>query len=83
MIDFLIRTFLGSRMHIEVGDIRRVPIPVLAPEQSWALSDLGRRAVSAAKARDREALRRVEAEVNRYVRDLYGMPPEADLWVVR
>ncbi len=29
VVDFLLRTFLGSRMHLEIGDMRRIPLPVL------------------------------------------------------
>lgn len=79
VVDFVTRTFLGSLMHIEVGDIRRLPVPVLSPEQSAALSELGCRAVAAAQAGDRTALARTKAEVNRYVRNLYGMPQECSV----
>lgn len=81
------RTFLGSRLQIEIGDLRRLPIPVLTPEQSETLDALGRRAVAAKKALDAasdgEALAEIEAELDRYVRDLYGFPHDLDLWVVR
>ena len=83
IVDFLMRTFLGSLMHIETGDMRRVPVPVLAPEQSARISGLGRDAISATGRGDRAAQRATEQAVDAFVRDLYGVPKEADLWVVR
>ncbi len=83
IVDFILRTFLGSRMHIETGDIRRVPIPVLSPAHSAGLSTLGRDAVAAVQRGHRTAQRAAEQAVDAFVRDLYGVPQEADLWVVR
>ncbi|MDA8201911.1 MAG: Eco57I restriction-modification methylase domain-containing protein [Chloroflexi bacterium] len=87
LLDFALRTFLGSRLQIEVGHIRRLPVPVLTADQSRELDTLGRRAVGAKAARDRgepgESLEALEAEVDRCVRELYGIAPDADLWVVR
>jgi hypothetical protein len=82
-VDFIVRTFLGSRMHIEIGDIRRVPVPVLSPDQSNALDALGAEAIAAKKGEGKRELAEIEAEINAYVRDLYGIPQDADLWVVR
>jgi len=83
IIDFIVRTFLGSLMHIEIGDIRRLPVPVLTPEQSSYLSQLGRTAVEMAKAGDSDGVRDQESRINRYVRDIYGIDKEAQLWVAR
>ena len=87
VLDFTLRTFLGSRMMIEVGDIRRLPMPVLAPDQKQALETFGSRAIAAKRAQDTgaagERLATVEGELNAYVRDLYGVPKDAELWVVR
>lgn len=82
-VEFIVRTFLGPMARIYIGDIRRVPVPVLAPEQSARLSALGREAVAAVQRGDRAALRAAEQTVDGFVRDLYGVPREADLWVVR
>jgi len=85
--DFLLRTFLGSRMHIEIGDIRRIPIPVLGAAESRRLTDLGARALAAKQALDEgrpgESLSPIESEIDHFVRDLYGIDRDADLWVVR
>jgi hypothetical protein len=87
LVDFLLRTFLGSRMHLEIGHMRRIPMPVLSPQQCEHLDALGRRALAAKTARDGgetgEALEAIEQEIDRYVRDLYGVAADADLWVVR
>jgi hypothetical protein len=87
VLDFILRTFLASRMNTHVGDLRRLPIPVLTPTQAADLTDLGRRALEAKRAKDEGKAERglieIEAEVDTYVRDLYGVRQDADLWVVR
>ncbi len=87
-VDFTLRTFLGSRMQIEIGDVRRLPIPVLSNDQAERLHDLGVRAARAKEALDRgerpaEPLGEIEAELDFYTRDLYGIPRDAAFWVVR
>jgi hypothetical protein len=85
--DFLVRTFLGSLMHVEIGDIRRLPIPVLSDLESECLNLLGDRAVAAKAASDGglhgEPLAQIEIELDAYVRELYRVPRDAELWVVR
>ena len=83
VLEFLVRTFLGSLMHFEIGDIRRVPLPVPSSAEAHALSQLGTAAVEATKADDRPQLAEIECQVNRLGRRLYGVPEEAELWVVR
>ena len=87
VVDFALRTLLGSRMHLEIGHVRRIPAPVLTEDGSARLHELGERAIAAKVARDRggvsESLETIEHEIDRYVRDLYGVPADADLWVVR
>ncbi|MGH2451336.1 MAG: Eco57I restriction-modification methylase domain-containing protein [Candidatus Limnocylindria bacterium] len=85
--DFAVRTLLGSRMQIELGDIRRLPVPVLDDAAGEELTDLGRRALSAKTATDvgdaAASLDEIEDESEERIRDLYGLSHEADLWVVR
>ncbi len=81
--EFIVRTFLGSLMHIEIGDIRRLPVPVLTPAQGTHLSQLGQAAVAAAQRGDRAAVAAIERDVNGTVRALYGVAAEETLWVVR
>ena len=87
VLDYTLRTFLGSRMHIELGDIRRLPIPVLSNTDSDRLTDLGRQALLAKELLDcgegGDELPDIEAELDAFVRELYGVPRDADLWVVR
>jgi hypothetical protein len=86
LLDFVIRTFLGSLMQIEIGHLRRVPVPVLTGAQVHELDELGRRAVAAKAGRDggqSADIAAVEREIDEFVRDLYGIPRDADLWVVR
>lgn len=82
-VDFILRTMLSSLMNIQVGDIRRIPIPVLSESQRDALESLTAEAVEAKSAGDSEALAAVEKKVHLAVRRLYGVPEDADLWVVR
>jgi hypothetical protein len=87
VVDFATRTFLGSRMHIETSDLRRLPIPVLSVEATERLDDLGSRAVEAKEAADLSGhysdIEVIEQELDEYVRNLYGVSSKADLWVVR
>lgn len=82
-VDYLVRTFLGSRMHVELGDIRRIPIPVLSPEQQSRLETLGNEAICAARAANRATIKRIECTINGEVRRLYDLSEEATLWVIR
>src|SRR5205807_1159048 len=86
VLDFVLRTFLGSRMNNQIGEIRRLPIPVLSDRHAARLTDLGRRALVAKEALDRGEgggeLPEIESELDPFVRELYGVPPNADLWVV-
>lgn len=86
VIDFILRTFLCSRMNVLIGDVRGIPLPVLSPEQIDQLSTLAESAI-AEKLRDDSGepnrLTEIEAKVDAYVRDLYGVPQDAELWVVR
>lgn len=83
IVDFLVRTFLGSRMQIELGDIRAVPIPVLTVDQSAWLDDAGRRATMATTNADVGDQHRIQTEVDAFARDVYGISSSAELWVVR
>lgn len=86
-LDFIVRALLGSRNMIEVGDIRHIPVPVLDASQSARFSSLGKKAVEFKQSADAggngEPLRRIEAEINAFVRDLYGVARDVELWVVR
>ena len=82
-IEYVLRTFLGSLMHFEIGDIRRIPVPVLAQEQVHQLSELGRAAVQAVQQGDRSHQVTIENAINDLVRQLYGIPAEEELWVAR
>lgn len=85
--DFAVRTFLGSRMHIEVGDVRHLVIPVLSDTDAERLTALGAQAIAAKASRDSgeedDSLEEIEAEVDAVVRHLYGIGRDASLWVVR
>ncbi len=72
VVEFALKTFLATRNHIEVGHVRRLPVPVLSTSQTKQLTGLGKRAVKAAQT-DRARLVRIEAEIDRFTRDLYGV----------
>jgi hypothetical protein len=72
-IRFLVHTFLATRNHVEVGHVRRAPVPVLSDNQRSALSSLGRSAVEVAvKGTDAKALARIHHEINIRVSEAYG-----------
>jgi hypothetical protein len=88
VLDFAVRTLLGSRKEVEIGDVRRLPIPVLAQDEAENLSDIGRRAIAAKKALDAgesppELLAEIETELDNSTRNLYGIARDASFWVVR
>jgi hypothetical protein len=75
VVEFILKTFLSSRNHIEVGHLLRVPVPWLTPAEGRALSLLGRTAVAASHTKD-PRLHEVEADLDRFTRDLYGVGSE-------
>lgn len=81
--DFLVRTFHGSLMHLEIGHLRAVPIPVLTADASARLSQLGAQVVEATLRQDGGARRQAEGGIDSVVRDLYGLTQDQELWVVR
>jgi hypothetical protein len=87
VLDFILRTFLSSLMNVHVGDLRRLPVPMLTSDQAATLDDLGSRAVEAKEALDArrpgESLEEIERQVNHVVRELYGVGHDAELWVMR
>lgn len=76
VVEFILKTFLSSRNHIEVGHLLRIPIPWLTPHEGNALSALGRAAVEASQTKD-PCLGDVEGDLDRFTRDLYGVSSEA------
>jgi hypothetical protein len=82
-VEFILKTFLGSLMQIEVGDLRRVPVPVLSQLQAKGLSELGSQATAAATERRSAELSEIERQINMFVRALYGIAEDVALWVTR
>jgi hypothetical protein len=72
VVEFIIKTFLASRNHIEVGHVLRVPIPVLTPSQSGRLTSLGKKALAASRAGSGQ-LQQIEVELDCFTRELYGV----------
>jgi hypothetical protein len=73
VVEFAIKTFLASRNHIEVGHIRRLPIPILSKAPASMLDRLGKSAMKASQANQTTKLADIEAELDRYTRELYGV----------
>lgn len=83
LIEFAVKTFLASRNHIEVGHLRRLPIPVLRAEERMALAGFAVRACATADSGDAQGLKAIEAALDEYVRELYGVNEAVRLEVVR
>lgn len=89
VLEFILRTFLGSLMHIEIGDVRRLPIPVLSDKDAERLDSFGGEALAAKESLDSgdegaaATLAAIESDLDAFVRSLYGIPRDAELWVVR
>ena len=77
--DFLVKTFLGSLMQIEIGDIRRLPIPVLTQEQGNHLEAFAQQGLAAASNGELYD----QTEMDLYCRELYGLDENDELWVTR
>jgi hypothetical protein len=73
VVRYLVHTFLATRNHVEVGHVRRVPVPVLEQAYSSQLSALGALAVTTAQNHgDTTAIRR---DINELVADAYRWAP--------
>lgn len=83
LIEFAVKTFLASRNHIEVGHLRRLPVPVFTVDQKTALAEFSRAACRATTDGDAKALHEIEASLDEYVRALYGISDTIKLEVVR
>jgi len=74
-------------MEIEASELRRLIIPVLSSSQRADLEKFSERAIRARQVpagnRTDEVLSKIETELNGYVRDLYAIDRDAELWVVR
>jgi hypothetical protein len=73
VVEFALKTFLASRNHIEVGHVRRLPVPVLNKRQTGELDRLGGAAIAARRAGASVELADVEARLDAFTRELYGV----------
>jgi len=83
VIEFALKTFLSSRNHLEVGHLRRLPIPFLEPSARSALGKIGRAAVQAATDGGETRLDAITDELDAFTRELYGIRPGAALALQR
>jgi Putative RNA methylase family UPF0020 len=83
VIDFIVKTFLATRNHVEIGHVLRVPVPVLEAATSGRLSSLGRSAAAAADQGDEGKLRTRTRELDELTRALYLIPESITLPIMR
>lgn len=82
VLEFFLKTFLATRNHIELGHVRRLPIPVPSQQQDELLTLLGGQAVITARAGGK-GLAEIEGEIDTVTRDLYGIPARTRLPISR
>lgn len=83
VVEFIVKSFLASRNHIEVGHLLRVPVPVVDADIEAELSSLGRSAVDAAVIGSEHAVQETVKRLDVITRDLYLIPQSADLSIPR
>ncbi len=79
IVEFALKTFLSSRNHLEVGHLRRLPVPVLAASHQATLRAIGKSAVQAARDNDEATLHTLAGELDECSRELYGVPARMSL----
>ena len=57
--------------------------PVADPDQAQHLSSLGQEAIRKRSSGEGRELSDIEAELHKFVRQLYGIETDAELWVIR
>jgi hypothetical protein len=83
VVEFIVKTFLASRNHIEVGHVLRVPVPVLDAGAEAELSSLGRSAAEAAAIGTMNGAGSIGQRLDAMTRELYLIPQSADLSIPR
>jgi hypothetical protein len=83
LVEFILKTFLATRNHIELGHLRQLPIPVLSSDRLAELEGLGAAALEASSGGQEERLAKIEAELDLVTRELYGVHARSRLPVVR
>lgn len=83
VIEFILKTFLATRNHVEVGHVRQLPIPVLTGSQLIELEELGSAALEAASGDQAGELAEIEAALDFSTRRLYGVPKRSRLPIAR
>lgn len=73
VVQYLVETFLASRNHVEVGHVRRVPVPVLSLSQAQQLQAMGLGAIACARVNGNIAT--IQREIDELVADLYIWRP--------
>lgn len=82
VIEFVLKTFLATRNHFELGHLLRIPVPVLSDESRKSLEELASAAVGSTRSREGVPAI-VERELDLLTRNLYGVRENAKLPVPR
>lgn len=82
VVEFVLKTFLATRNHFELGHLLRVPVPVLSDENRGSLEVLASAAVDSVRSREGVPAM-VERELDLLTRNLYGVRGDAKLPVTR
>jgi hypothetical protein len=81
VVEFMLKTFLASRNHVELGHLLRLPVPVPTEGQRRRLEKLADAGVDAARS-GRQATE-VERDLDLLTRKMYGVRANAKLQIVR
>ena len=83
VVEFAIKTFLATRNHLEVGHLRRLPIPVLPAQTSATLRAIASAFIAATQAGDAATVSELATELDETTRELYGVSTSLELPVRR
>jgi hypothetical protein len=83
IVEFAIKTFLATRNHLEVGHLRRLPMPVLDAQTGATLRRLASAFIAATRAGETSIVSKLASELDETTRELYGVSMTLELPVRR
>ena len=83
VVEFAVKTFLATRNHLEVGHLRRLPIPVLDAQVGASLRAIASASIAATRAGETSTVGDLAAELDETTRQLYGVSMNLELPVRR
>jgi hypothetical protein len=81
ILEFALKTFLGTRNHVELGHVCRLPVPILTSDELSELGSLAQRAIAATQSA--EPVDALQRDLDQLTRDLYKLSRRVSLSVVR